>query len=81
MTRFVVIRARQSGDKNDLLINGQLNVCLLWGIGLYDTTPQLRSANWIHHGWDPIWLFLLRGGQLEFNCTRILQFCSFIVKT
>ena len=81
MILFVVIRARQSRDKNDFLINRPLNVCLLWGIGLYGTTPQLRSSNWIHHGWDPIWLFLLRGGWLEFNCTRILQFYSFTVKT
>ena len=66
MIRFIVIRARQSGDKNNFLINGRLNVCLLWGIGHYDTTPQLGSANCIHHGWDPIWLFLLRGGR--FNC-------------
>ena len=44
------VRARQSGDKNYFLING----CLLWGIGLCDTTPQLRSENWIHHGWGTL---------------------------
>ena len=44
MIRFAVIRARQSGDKNDFLINRLLKVCLTWWIGLYSTSPPPPPA-------------------------------------
>ena len=73
--QVVVIWARQSGDKNGLFDKRAVKRVFVvgdWTLQYYPP-PQLRSANWIHHSWDPIWFFLLRCGRLEFNCTRILR--------
>ena len=56
------------------------DACLLLVTGLYDITPQGRSANWTRCGWARLWWCPSSAGRWAYRDSRTVPFSSSTVR-